>query len=166
MKLQELRNQNIININKLVDDNKKSTIIETSIYDYCINECGNNRIENDNSLFNSLYSYQINNIIANLDPTGRIQNTQLLSKIKDNQFDINQIGGMTPSELFPEHWKDILEKKAKIEKCKNFVATTDQFYCKKCGHRKCVYWERQTRSADEPMTVFVECKNCGNRWKQ
>ena len=77
MKLQELRNQYITNINNLVNDNKKSTIIETSIYDYCVNECGNNRIENDNSLFNSLYSYQINNIIANLDPTGRIQNTQL-----------------------------------------------------------------------------------------
>ena len=102
MKLQELRNQNIININKLVDDNKKSKIIETSIYDYCINECGNNRIENDNSLFNSLYLYQVNNIIANLDPTSRIQNTQLLPKIKENQFDISLIGGMS---LIFEHQK-------------------------------------------------------------
>jgi len=23
----------------------------------------------------------------------------------------------------------------------------------------------QTRSADEPMTTFVTCHNCNNRWK-
>lgn len=23
----------------------------------------------------------------------------------------------------------------------------------------------QTRSADEPMTTFVTCTNCGNKWK-
>ena len=44
-------------------------------------------------------------------------------------------------------------------------ATTDQFQCGKCRQRKCTYYQMQTRSADEPMTTFVTCINCNNRWK-
>eukprot|EP00033_Pygsuia_biforma_P004572 GCRY01005014.1.p1 GENE.GCRY01005014.1~~GCRY01005014.1.p1 ORF type:complete len:299 (+),score=52.81 GCRY01005014.1:144-1040(+) len=44
-------------------------------------------------------------------------------------------------------------------------ATTDQFQCGKCKKRKCKFYQLQTRSADEPMTTFVTCVNCGNRWK-
>ncbi|ORX59796.1 transcription elongation factor S-II [Hesseltinella vesiculosa] len=44
-------------------------------------------------------------------------------------------------------------------------AETDMFVCGKCKQRKCTYFQMQTRSADEPMTTFVTCVNCGNRWK-
>jgi len=43
--------------------------------------------------------------------------------------------------------------------------TTDQFQCGRCKQRKTKYFQMQTRSADEPMTTFVTCVNCGNRWK-
>ncbi|RMZ52510.1 hypothetical protein APUTEX25_003653 [Auxenochlorella protothecoides] len=43
--------------------------------------------------------------------------------------------------------------------------TTDQFQCGKCRQRKTTYYQMQTRSADEPMTTFVTCLNCNNRWK-
>jgi len=45
------------------------------------------------------------------------------------------------------------------------VATTDQFQCGKCKKRQTTYYQMQTRSADEPMTTFVRCVNCGNAWK-
>jgi transcription elongation factor S-II len=45
------------------------------------------------------------------------------------------------------------------------AASTDQFRCGKCGQRSCTYFQMQTRSADEPMTTFVTCTHCGNRWK-
>jgi len=44
-------------------------------------------------------------------------------------------------------------------------AATDEFKCYKCQKRQCTYYQLQTRSADEPMTTFITCLNCGNRWK-
>jgi transcription elongation factor S-II len=40
-----------------------------------------------------------------------------------------------------------------------------QFKCGKCKSVKTTYYQMQTRSADEPMTTFVTCMGCGNRWK-
>jgi len=42
---------------------------------------------------------------------------------------------------------------------------TDLLKCGKCKKRNCTYNQLQTRSADEPMTTFVICNECGNRWK-
>ncbi|XP_031422124.1 transcription elongation factor A protein 2 [Clupea harengus] len=42
---------------------------------------------------------------------------------------------------------------------------TDMFSCGKCKGKNCSYTQVQTRSADEPMTTFVLCNECGNRWK-
>jgi len=44
-------------------------------------------------------------------------------------------------------------------------ATCTMFTCFKCGQNKTTYFQLQTRSADEPMTTFVTCCNCGNHWK-
>lgn len=40
-----------------------------------------------------------------------------------------------------------------------------EFQCGKCKQKMVSYSQAQTRSADEPMTTFCECMNCGNRWK-
>lgn len=39
------------------------------------------------------------------------------------------------------------------------------FRCNKCKGYKTTYYELQTRSADEPMTVFVTCHVCRITWK-
>lgn len=38
-------------------------------------------------------------------------------------------------------------------KSDNPKAETDAFKCSRCNQRKCTYYQMQTRSADEPMTV-------------
>ncbi|EPS72372.1 hypothetical protein M569_02382 [Genlisea aurea] len=44
-------------------------------------------------------------------------------------------------------------------------ASTNQFTCGRCRKKECTYYQMQTRSADEPMTTYVTCVNCGHRWK-
>ena len=43
--------------------------------------------------------------------------------------------------------------------------TCDMFTCGKCGTQKTKYYTKQTRSADEPETIFITCEN-GHRWRQ
>ena len=41
---------------------------------------------------------------------------------------------------------------------------TDLLKCGVCKKRNCTYNQLQTRSADEPMTTFVMCNECGHRY--
>jgi DNA-directed RNA polymerase subunit M/transcription elongation factor TFIIS len=45
---------------------------------------------------------------------------------------------------------------------------TSTLSCKRCRTENPLVWQRQTRSADEAMTVFYMCKNpeCGARWRE
>ena len=43
--------------------------------------------------------------------------------------------------------------------------TEGVYKCRICGGKKTVQKELQTRSADEPMTIFITCVNCKNTWK-
>lgn len=38
--------------------------------------------------------------------------------------------------------------------------------CGQCKQNKVDYYEMQIRGADEPMTVFAHCLNCGKQWTQ
>ncbi|PGG97043.1 transcription elongation factor S-II [Helicocarpus griseus UAMH5409] len=54
--------------------------------------------------------------------------------------------------------------KAMVAKAERSVSTSLQ--CGKCGQKKVTYTEAQTRSADEPMTLFCTCVVCGKSWRQ
>lgn len=43
---------------------------------------------------------------------------------------------------------------------------TEMLECPKCHGFKAKYYEKQTRSADEPMTVFASCMLCGFNWRK
>ena len=75
---------------------------------------------------------------------------------------------MNPREMYPEKWKSLVDSKIKRDNSlynEELAAATDEFKCYKCKKRKCTYYQLQTRSADEAMTTFVTCLNCGNHWK-
>mmetsp|Transcript_13834 Transcript_13834/g.20247 ORF Transcript_13834/g.20247 Transcript_13834/m.20247 type:complete len:305 (-) Transcript_13834:120-1034(-) len=63
-------------------------------------------------------------------------------------------------------WEEANESKIN-EMCgiKGDLLQASLFTCGRCKSTKTTSTQKQTRSADEPMTVFVLCMNCGNRWK-
>jgi len=61
--------------------------------------------------------------------------------------------------------KDALEACQSDWDLRNIQREEGQFPCGKCKSRKTTYFQMQTRSSDEPMTTYVTCNNCGNRWK-
>ncbi|EGD82206.1 RNA polymerase III subunit C11 [Salpingoeca rosetta] len=38
--------------------------------------------------------------------------------------------------------------------------------CPQCDHARAFFFEMQTRSADEPMTVFYCCEECKHKWSE
>eukprot|EP00795_Rhopilema_esculentum_P007580 gene7580-13379_t len=78
---------------------------------------------------------------------------------------------MKPEEMASDEMRKIRDDITKQAIKDHQLATTggtgtDQFKCGKCGKRNCTYNQVQTRSADEPMTTFVLCNECGKRWKR
>ena len=63
-------------------------------------------------------------------------------------------------------WEQANESKIN-EMCgiKGELLKASLFTCGRCKSTKTTSTQKQTRSADEPMTVFVLCLNCGKRWK-
>jgi len=97
-----------------------------------------------------------------------LQNSPLLStKIAEKTVLPNEISLMSSVQRNPEKWHLYMKKRYAREASMfevDLSQVTDQFVCKVCKQRKCVYVEKQTRSADEPMTVFITCILCGYRW--
>jgi transcription elongation factor S-II len=76
---------------------------------------------------------------------------------------------MTVTELYPENWQEIAAEQMKRETAAlegSKEEGCDLFKCRRCGKSRTRYWEMQTRSADEPMTIFITCLNCGKKWRQ
>ena len=64
--------------------------------------------------------------------------------------------------------KKRIDMEMKKEYASNIMNQEDYkglFRCGRCKSYKTTYYQMQTRSADEPMTVFITCHACDNRWK-
>tara|TARA_B110000879_G_C11118181_1_gene490501 strand:+ start:157 stop:636 length:480 start_codon:yes stop_codon:yes gene_type:complete len=88
----------------------------------------------------------------------------LINKLNNKEIDYDKIAFLKVEELHPEKYDKIIKKKNLEEVKKNNKKTTSAYKCSKCGEKKTLVEEKQTRAGDEPPTVFVECVVCGNKW--
>ncbi|XP_019741995.1 transcription elongation factor A protein 3 isoform X6 [Hippocampus comes] len=113
------------------------------------------------------YKNRVRSRISNLkDP----KNPGLRRNVLVGSIDLKRIAIMSAEEMASDELKqlrNVLTQEAirEHQMAKTGGTTTDLLQCGKCKKKNCTYNQVQTRSADEPMTTFVLCNECGNRWK-
>lgn len=142
---------------------KNAINLEKGIYNWSLKEANNRNIVKkwNNPFFVKIYLDHFRSVYFNM-------NENLVAMVANEEIQVQEIAFMTHQEMLPEKWKDLIREKSVRDKNKfeqNLEAATDTFKCRKCKSKKCTYYQMQTRSADEPMTIFVTCIDCGNRWK-
>jgi transcription elongation factor S-II len=113
------------------------------------------------------------------------KNVALATQIILGQISGNELVAMTSEQLASDEKRKTMEKRASDMMAANRLdweqANEDNinkmcgitgellkaslFTCGRCKSIKTTSTQKQTRSADEPMTVFVLCLNCGKRWR-
>ncbi|XP_032936814.1 transcription elongation factor A protein 3 isoform X2 [Catharus ustulatus] len=113
------------------------------------------------------YRNRVRSRISNLkDP----KNPGLRRNVLCGAIEPGLIARMTAEEMASDELKKLRsamtqEAIREHQMAKTGGTVTDLFQCSKCRKKNCTYNQVQTRSADEPMTTFVLCNECGNRWK-
>ena len=150
---------------KVIGEEKIGKNIEVGIFNYTIQEATTRETIKKwkNILFCEIYLARLKSICTNLR-----NNQGLLENIQNGGILPETFAHISHQEMNPERWRELIEKKSKKDQQRfhnQVEASTDMFTCKKCKSKKCTYYELQTRSADEPATIFVTCLDCGKNWK-
>ena len=116
---------------------------------------------------NDTYKGKMRSLFQNLKSKS---NPQLRKRVLTGEVPAKKFVVMTHDEMKSDERKAEDEKLEQINMNQAMVAQVEkaiskEFQCGKCKQKMVSYSQAQTRSADEPMTTFCECMNCGNRWK-
>lgn len=137
--------------------------MDTNLLATEIEQCIFNQYSSTNEKYRSCIRSRVFNLRDKKNPD--LRDNVLLGAVKPERLAV-----MTPEEMASQEMKEMRKKMTKQAINDHQVAQetgtpTDMFKCGKCGKKNCAYTQVQTRSADEPMTTFVYCRECGNRWK-
>lgn len=143
----------------------RATNVEKGVFNWCIKESINRKIIRkwENPIFVQMYIDHLRSVFFNL------QDTHLIQLVQTGEIKSFEIAFMTHQEMQPKKWEALIKAKSIRDKNKfeqDLEAMTDRFTCRKCFSKKCSYYALQTRSADEPMTLYITCLECGARMKK
>lgn len=139
---------------------KYAAELEDSIYNFCI--IYSNKKDVPWSYRISVYNTKLSNICYNLD---QLNCPSLIIRVMNGSVKIEDIPNMNYTELNPERWSIIIKRNEYTEHKRNDLATSKEHKCRKCGCEESFNYAIQTRSCDEPATVFVICKKCKHRFR-
>ncbi|PFH60552.1 hypothetical protein XA68_10795 [Ophiocordyceps unilateralis] len=116
---------------------------------------------------NADYKKKVRSLFANLKNKS---NKELGRRVMTGEISPDRFAAMTDDDLKSEDQrkKDLELEKENMKKAQVPMAEksiSDSLECSRCKKKRVSYTQAQTRSADEPMTTFCECMNCGHRWK-
>lgn len=147
-----------IELIKLLNDINLAGEIEKGIFEFALIQT---TIKNyEYNIVSGIYDDKLFDIIKNIEN----KDSGLVDKLKNNLIKPYFIAFLSPQQLNPKAWEDILKKKKYIEDKENNMAFSDLYLCHKCKSRKCKVTELQIRSVDEPATKFITCLVCYSTW--
>jgi len=94
--------------------------------------------------------------------------TYWAERLNSGEIDCKSFLELPAQEICPERWKESMDRIIENDKklYSNNTAASIVLHCSRCKKKsRCDYYQMQTRSADEPMTTFVTCLDCGKKWK-
>ena len=153
------------------DLEKIAKYIEKSIFNHTIRNIKEEERSLEDPQFVKVYSQTFRKVLANVFQNPRSEKVRL--QIKNGDIKVTDIASMTHQQIDPTIYLEAIEKyerhlfvgymtemkKKEIEEKKGL------FKCYKCKSERTSYYQMQLKSADEPMSTFVRCLECGNRWK-
>lgn len=116
---------------------------------------------------NPKYKNQVRSRVFNLKDK---KNTGLREGLLLGSIKSDRLAVMTSAEMASDEVKKEREKYVQDGIKDSALAVAEGtksslIKCGGCGKSNTTYHQAQTRSADEPMTTFVLCNECGKRWK-
>jgi len=167
-----IREKVLENFTNLLESREKASELETHMLQNIVDIAKKEGYEVDwsNRTFWNMYRTKAISLYENLrGKQSYVQNNEdLLTKIKNNEITLKFVAEMGPIDMCPSRWKESIEKIIETEKKLYSTQKSASIFmwCSSCKKKsKCDYYQMQTRSADEPMTTFVNCLECGKKWK-
>ena len=114
------------------------------------------------------YKHKFLSICFNLKKSSNLKERILNGDIKTSAVINLSPQGLWPDGPCAKMAETIADAEMKKQHAANYMHDKDYkglFRCGKCRGYKTTFYQMQTRSADEPMTVFVTCHTCNIRWK-
>lgn len=150
---------------------------EKNLYNWCINHTKylsgvlnkfpeRHVVSWDNLYFKMRYKMKLQHLLTEFKRCPKLS-----QRFRDGELKVNKMCSYTSDILNPDGLYSVtMLKMKKLEMDREKSTAMDEDYegifkCGKCKSKKTTYYQLQTRSADEPMTTYVTCVSCGQRWK-